>query len=412
MDNINLVESFSELKEIKNIDKSTMEAVMQDVFKTIITKRYGTSDNFDIIINPNKGDLEIWRNREIVDDNYDEFNENIHIRFSDALKIEPDFEIGEELADEVKIADFGRRAISSIKQILKSKIIDLGKDKLFKQYKDREGELINVEVYQVLRKEIIAHDDNGNEFILPKSEQLFKDYFRKGDNLRAVISKVEMANNTLRMILSRTSTTFVDKLFEAEIPEVFDGLITVKSIAREPGIKSKVAVESYDDRIDPVGLCVGVKGSRIQSIIRELRGENIDVINYTTNKTLYVTRALNQTKYTSVNFDEVRKSVEITLPADQISLAIGKGGLNIKLASKLVGYKIDIYSDDATHVEDVMLDDFSDEIDGWVIDELKKIGCDTARCVLKLSFNELVNRTDLEEETIREVIEVLENEFN
>jgi len=412
MDNINLVESFSELKDIKNIDKSTMEAVMHDVFKTIISKRYGTSDNFDIIINPNKGDLEIWRNREIVEDNFDEFDETIHIKLSDAIKIQPDFEIGEELSDEVKIEDFGRRAISSIKQILKSKIIDLGKDKLYQQYKDREGELINVEVYQVLRKEVIALDDDGNEFILPKSEQLFKDFFRKGDTIRAIISKVELVNNTLRMLLSRTSSTFVEKLFEAEIPEVFDGLITVKSVARDPGNKSKVAVESYDDRVDPVVLCVGVKGSRIQSIIREIKGENIDVVNYTTNKTLYVARALNQTKYTSIVFDETKKSVEITLPSDQVSLAIGKGGLNIKLASKLIGYKIDIYSDDATQVEDVMLDDFSDEIDGWVIDEFKKIGLDTARSVLKLSFSELVNRTDLEEETVREVITVLENEFN
>lgn len=412
MDNINLVESFSELKEIKNIDKSTMEAVMQDVFRTIISKRYGNSDNFDIIINPNKGDLEIWRNREIVEDSFDEFDENIHIKLSDAIKIEPDFEVGEELVDEVKIADFGRRSISSIKQILKSKIIDLGKDRIYKQYKEREGELVTVEVYQVLRKEIIALDDNGNEFILPKTEQLYKDFFRKGESLRAVISSVEMSSNNLRMILSRTNNNFVEKLFEAEIPEVFDGLITVKGVARDPGNKSKVAVESYDDRIDPVGLCVGVKGSRIQSIIRELRGENIDVVNYTTNKTLYLTRALNQTKYSVVNFDDVKKSVEITIPSDQLSLAIGKGGLNIKLASKLIGYKIDIYSDGAPQVEDVMLDDFTDEIDGWVIDEFKKIGLDTARSVLKLSFNELVNRTDLEEETIREVLSILENEFN
>lgn len=412
MDNINLVESFSEIKELKNIDKSTMKVVMQDVFKTIITKRYGSSDNFDIIVNPNKGDLEIWRNREIVEDNFDEFDENIHIKLSDAVKIEPDFEVGEDVADEVKIADFGRRAISSIKQILKSKIIDLGKEKLFNQYKDREGELISVEVQQVLRKEVIAFDDFGNEFILPKADQLFKDFFRKGDNIRAIISNVEMVNNNLKMILSRTSNAFVEKLFEMEIPEVFDGLIVVKGVSREPGVKSKVAVESYDDRVDPVGLCVGVKGSRIQSIIRELGGENIDVINYTTNKTLYVARALNQTKYSSVIFNEEKRSVDFTLPADQLSMAIGKGGLNIKLASKLVGYKIDIYSDDALPVEDVMLDDFTDEIDGWIIDELKKIGCDTAKSVLKLSFTELVTRTDLEEETVREIISTLENEFN
>lgn len=414
MDNINLIESFSELKDVKNIDKSTMEVVMQDVFRTIISKRYGSSDNFDIIINPNKGDLEIWRNREIVGDDYDDYDENIHIRLKDALKVESDFEIGEDFVDKVKISDFGRRAISSIKQILKSKIIDLSKENLYKKYKEREGELINVEVYQILRKEIVAHDDDGNEFILNKSDQMIKDFFRKGETIRAVISKVEMMNNSLRMMLSRTSDTFVEKLFEAEIPEVFDGLITVKGIAREAGVKSKVAVESYDDRIDPVGLCVGVKGNRIQSIIRELRGENIDVINYTNNKPLFLTRALNlPVKHSDdVSFDNDKMSVDITLPVELVSSAIGKGGINIKLASKLTGYKIDIYSDDATHVEDVMLDDFSDEIDGWVIDEFKKIGCDTAKSVLRLSFNELVNRTDLEEETIREVVSILENEFN
>lgn len=410
MDNINLVESFSELKELKDIDKSTMEMVMQDVFKTVIAKRYGSSDNFDVIVNPNKGDLEIWRNREIVEDSFEEFDENIHIRLSEAIKVESDFEVGEDFVDEMKIVDFGRRAISSIKQILKSKIIDLGKDKIYQQYKDREGELIIVEVHQITRKEVIGLDDMGNEFILPKTDQLYKDFFKKGDNVRAIISKVEMVNNNLRMVLSRTSNDFIKKLFEAEIPEVFDGLIVVKGVAREPGVRSKVSVESYDDRVDPVGLCIGTRGSRIQSILRELQGENIDVISYSSNKILYITRALNQTNHTSVVFDEEKKTATVSLASDQVSLAIGKGGLNIKLASKLCGYKIEIYSD-APQVEDVVLDDFIDEIDGWVIDELKKIGCDTARSVLKLSFKELVTRTDLEEETIREVISILENEF-
>ena len=409
MDNINLIESFTELKDVKNIDKSSMIKVMQDVFKTIIIKKYGTADNFDIIVNPNKGDLEIWRNRTIVEDDYDEFDENLHITLSNALKVEPDFEVGEDLADEVKIIDFGRRSISSIRQILKSKIMDLGKESLYKKYKDREGEIFTCDVYQVLRKEVIVLDDEGNEFILPKIEQIPGDFFRKGDSIRAVLQNVSIENGKLFMILSRTSDIFLEKLFELEIPEVFDGLITVKSVVREPGIKAKVAVESYDDRIDPVGTCVGVKGSRIHSIVRELNNENIDVINYTTNKSLYIMRALGQSK-PNAEINEENKTASVIIPSDSISLAIGKRGLNIKLASRLTGYKISVFSD-VEHNEDVLLEDFSDEIDGWIIDEFKKVGYDTAKSVLKAEFYLILKQTDLEEETIREVIKILQREF-
>ena len=409
MDNINLIESFTELKDVKNIDKSSMIKVMQDVFKTIIIKKYGTADNFDIIVNPNKGDLEIWRNRTIVEDDYDEFDENLHITLSNALKVEPDFEVGEDLADEVKIIDFGRRSISSIRQILKSKIMDLGKESLYKKYKDREGEIFTCDVYQVLRKEVIVLDDEGNEFILPKIEQIPGDFFRKGDSIRAVLQNVSIENGKLFMILSRTSDIFLEKLFELEIPEVFDGLITVKSVVREPGIKAKVAVESYDDRIDPVGTCVGVKGSRIHSIVRELNNENIDVINYTTNKSLYIMRALGQSK-PNAERNEENRTASVIIPSDSISLAIGKRGLNIKLASRLTGYKISVFSD-VEHNEDVLLEDFSDEIDGWIIDEFKKVGYDTAKSVLKADFNLILKQTDLEEETIREVIKILQREF-
>jgi N utilization substance protein A len=409
MDNINLVESFSELKDIKNIDKESMIKVMQEVFKTIIVKKYGSSDNFDVIVNPNKGDLEIWRNRTIVEDDYEDFDENIHITLSDALKVEPDFEVGEDLTDEVKIADFGRRSISSVRQILKSKIMDLGKESLYKKYKDREGEIFICEVYQILRKETIVIDDEGNEFVLPKTEQIPGDFFRKGDSVRAILQNVSIENGKLFMTLSRTSNKFLEKLFELEIPEVFDGLISVKAVVREPGYKAKVAVESYDDRIDPVGTCVGVKGSRIHSIVRELNNENIDVINYTTNKSLYIMRSLGQTK-PNAEINENDKTATVVIPSDSISLAIGKGGLNIKLASKLTGYKINVFSD-VEHNEDVLLEDFSDEIDGWIIDEFKKVGYDTAKSVLKADFNYLVKQTDLEEETIREVVKILQREF-
>jgi N utilization substance protein A len=410
MDNINLVESFSELKDIKNIDKESMIKVMQEVFKTIIVKKYGSSDNFDIIVNPNKGDLEIWRNRLVVEDDCEEFDDAIHIKHADVNRIESGFEIGEEFADEIKIIDFGRRSISSIRQILKSKIMDLGKESLYKKYKDREGEIFTCEVHQILRKEVIVIDDEGNEFVLPKTEQVPGDFFRKGDSIRAILQSVSIENGKLFMILSRTSNKFLEKLFELEIPEVFDGLITVKGVVREPGSKAKVAVESYDDRIDPVGTCVGVKGSRIHSIVRELNNENIDVISYTTNKSLYIMRALGQNKPTA-EINEEKKTANVVVPSDAISLAIGKGGLNIKLASKLTGYKINVYSD-VEHNEDVLLEDFSDEIDGWIIDEFKKVGYDTAKSVLKADFNYIVKQTDLEEETIREVINILEAEFN
>jgi N utilization substance protein A len=404
MDNINLIESFSELKDVKNIDKESMIKVMQEVFKTIIVKKYGSSENFDIIVNPNKGDLEIWRNRLVVDDSYDEFDENFHIKFTDVNRIEDGFEVGEEFADEIKIVDFGRRSISSIRQVLKSKIMDLGKESLYKKYKDREGEIFTCEVYQILRKEVIVTDDEGNEFVLPKTEQIPGDFFRKGDSIRAMLQSVSIENGKLYMILSRTSNKFLEKLFELEIPEVFDGLITVKAVVREPGSKAKVAVESYDDRIDPVGTCVGVKGSRIHSIVRELNNENIDVITYTTNKSLYIMRALGQSK-PNAEINEENKTASVIIPSDTMSLAIGKGGLNIKLASKLTGYKINVFSD-VDHNEDVLLEDFSDEIDGWIIDELKKVGYDTAKSVLKADFNLLVKQTDLEEETIREVVKI------
>ena len=411
MDNINLIDSFSELKDVKNIDKETMIKVMQDVFRTIITKKFGNSDNFDIIVNPNKGDLEIWRNRTIVEDDYEDFDENIHIKLTDAHKVESDFEVGEDLTDEVKITDFGRRSISSIRQVLKSKILDIGKHDLQEKYEERIGELITGEVYQILRNQVIILDEDGTELILPKSEQIPSDFFRKGDSVRSIISAVEMRNNNIVILLSRTSNEFLEKVFEMEIPEVFDGLITVKAITREPGVKAKVAVESYDDRIDPVGTCVGTKGSRINSVVRELRNEHIDIINYTTNKSLYIQRALNLAKASNIEINEEKKSASVYIGSDQIAMAIGKGGMNIRMASKLTGYKINVFADDHD-VEDVLLEDFSDEIDGWIIDIFKNIGFDTAKSVLKADFNYLVKQTDLEEETIREVIKILEVEFN
>jgi N utilization substance protein A len=411
MDNINLIDSFSELKDVKNIDKETMIKVMQDVFRTIITKKYGSSENFDIIVNPNIGDLEIWRNRIVVEDNYDEFDENIHIKFTDVNKIESGFEVGEDYSDELKITDFGRRSISSIRQVLKSKILDIGKQDLQEKYQERIGELITGEVYQILRNQVIILDEDGTELILPKSEQIPSDFFRKGDSVRSIISAVEMRNNNIVILLSRTSNKFLEKVFEMEIPEVFDGLITIKGITREPGVKAKVAVESYDDRIDPVGTCVGTKGSRINSVVRELRNEHIDIINYTTNKSLYIQRALNLAKASNIEINEEKKTASVYIGSDQIAMAIGKGGMNIRMASKLTGYKINVFADDHD-VEDVLLEDFSDEIDGWIIDIFKGIGFDTAKSVLKADFNYLVKQTDLEEETIREVVKILEVEFN
>lgn len=412
---MNLIESFSEFKELKNIDRVTMMNILEDVIRSMIIKKYGSADNFDIIINVDKGDMEIWRNREIVDDEWAEdsfdFDPAKHISLSDAQKIEPDFEIGEEITDELKLNDFGRRAIQAMRQNLISKINDLEKDSVYRKYKDRIGEIMSGEVYQVWRKELLVLDDEGNELILPKAEMIPSDFYKKGDTLRAVVLRVEMKNNSPLIILSRTSPVFLEKLFEQEVPEVFDGLITIKKIVRIPGERAKVAVESYDDRIDPVGACVGMKGSRIHGIVRELRNENIDVINYTNNSSLFIQRALSPAKITSIKLKDETHAAQVYLKPDQVSLAIGKGGLNIKLASKLTGYDIDVYREDEPDTEDVVLDEFRDEIEDWIIDELKNIGCDTAKSVLELTVADLVKRTDLEEETIRHVMDVLRSEF-
>jgi N utilization substance protein A len=415
MEKINLVESFSEFKEVKNIDRATLMSIIEDVFRSLIKKKFISDENFDIIVNPDRGDLEIWRNRTIVDDEFAEdsfdFNENIHISLADARKIEPDFEIGEEVTDQLSLEDFGRRSVLAIRQNLVSRILDLEKDSLYKKYKDRVGDIITGEVYQTWKKETLILDDEGNELILPKSEQIPSDFFKKGDSVRAVVARVEMKNNSPVIILSRTSPVFLEKLFEQEVPEVFDGLITIKKIVREPGERAKVAVESYDDRIDPVGACVGMKGSRIHGIVRELRNENIDVINFTNNSQLFISRALSPAKITSIKIDDDTKRADVYLKPDQVSLAIGKGGHNIKLAGKLTGYEIDVYRDTQEDNEDVDLEEFADEIESWIIDALKNIGCDTAKSVLELTNTELVKRTDLEVETIDEVRKILRSEF-
>lgn len=410
MSNINLVESFAEFKEFKNIDRETMMRILEDVFRNMLIKKHGTDENFDIIVNPDEGDLEIWRNREIVPDGEVE-DENSQIALSQAIKIEPDFEVGEEATEEIRLEHFGRRSILSMRQNLVAKIIELEKDSLYKKYSERVGEIITGEVYQVWKREILLLDDEGNELILPKSEQIPTDYFKKGDAVRAVVSKVEMRNNNPVVILSRTATEFLERLFEMEVPEVFDGLITIKNIVRVPGERAKVAVESYDDRIDPVGACVGMKGSRIHSIVRELKNENIDVINYTTNAQLLIQRSLSPAKITNIKIDEENKKAEVFLKPDQVSLAIGKGGYNIKLASKLTGYDLDVYRETDEDDEDVDLDEFVDEIDGWIIDELKAVGLDSARSVLELTKEDLVSRTDLEEETIVEIMKILREEL-
>lgn len=410
MEQLNLVETFSEFKEFKNIDRETMMLILEDVFKHMLTKQYGSADNFDIIVNIDKGDLEIWRNRIIVEDDAVE-DENIQVPLSEAIKIEPDFEVGEELSEEIKLLSFGRREILSIRQNLIAKIQEYEKNNIFLKYKEKIGEIITGEVYQVWKKEILVLDDEGIELILPKSEQIPSDFYRKGDTIRAVVSKVEMKNNTPYIILSRTSETFLERLFEAEVPEVYDGLISIKKIVRIPGERAKIAVESYDDRIDPVGACVGMKGSRIHGIVRELKNENIDVINFTNNPSLFIQRALSPAKVTSITIDEANKKADVFMKPDQVSLAIGKGGYNIKLAGKLSGYEIDVYRDTDFDNEDVDLQEFSDEIDQWIIDEMKAIGCDTAKSVLDLDVAELVKRTDLEEETINEVIRILTAEF-
>ncbi len=411
MESLNLIDTFSEFKELKNIDRATMMTVLEDVFRGLMVKNYGSDENFDIIINIDKGDFEIWRNREVVEDG-DLEDPNVQIALSEAKKIDEDYEVGEEVTDEVKLADFGRRAILSLRQNLTSRILDLEKNNLYAKYKDRIGEIVTGEVYQVWKREILVLDDEGNELILPKSEQIPSDYFRKGDTIRAVVIKVEMKNNNPLIVLSRTSPVFLERLFELEVPEIFDGLITIKKIVRVPGERAKVAVESYDERIDPVGACVGMKGSRIHGIVRELKNENIDVINFTNNIQLFIQRSLSPAKISSIKLNDETKQAEVYLQPNEVSLAIGKGGLNIRLASQLTGYEIDVYREGIEEdEEDVNLEEFADEIESWIIDELKSIGCDTAKSVLDLSVEDLVKRTDLEEETIQEVIKVLNAEF-
>ena len=410
MSDVNLFDSFSEFKEFKNIDRETMMRILEDVFRNMLIKKHGTDENFDIIINPDEGDLEIWRNREIVPDGEVE-DDNAQIAISEAVKIEPDFEVGEEATEEIKLGHFGRRSILSMRQNLVSKIIELEKDSLYNKYSSRVGEIITGEVYQVWKREILLLDDEGNELILPKPEQIPSDYFKKGDSVRAVVAKVEMRNNNPVVILSRTAPEFLERLFEMEVPEVFDGLITIKKIVRVPGERAKVAVESYDDRIDPVGACVGMKGSRIHSIVRELKNENIDVINFTANDQLLIQRSLSPAKITSIKLDNEESKAEVFLKPDQVSLAIGKGGHNIKLAGRLTGFEIDVYRDSEGEDEDVDLEEFADEIDGWIIDELKAVGLDTARAVLELTTADLVKRSDLEEETVKEIMKILSEEL-
>jgi N utilization substance protein A len=413
MESAVLIDSFADFARGKNIDRPTMIRILEDVFRTMIRKKYETDDNFDIIINADNGDLEIWRFREIVDDNSEDIWDHDKISLSEARKIEPDFEIGEEVAEEVKLEDFGRRAVLTARQTLMQKINDLEKDILFEKYKDLVGEIISGEVYQTLSREILLIDGEGNELSIPRSEQIPKDRYRKGDAVRAIVHQVEMVNGNPKIVLSRTAPEFLERLFESEVPEVYDGLITIKKVVREPGERAKVAVESYDDRIDPVGACVGMKGSRIHSIVRELQNENIDVINYTDNLELYIARALSPAKIQSMKVDAPNKRVSVFLKPDQVSLAIGKGGQNIKLASRLVGMEIDVFRElDGNEEEDVDLDEFTDEIEDWVIDELKRIGLDTAKSVLKLGREDMIRRTDLEEETIDAVIAVLSKEFD
>ncbi len=411
MENQAIIESFSEFREEKNIDRVTLMAFIEDAFRNQLRKKFGTDENYDVIVNPDKGDLEIWRNRTIVDDGEVE-DENLEIELSQALKIEPDFEVGEEVSEEVKIIDLGRRFILAFRQNLVARIQEHDNAELFKRYQDMEGEIISGEVHHVRHRELIIYDDEGNELILPRDQMIpEKDFFRKGDTVRAVVRSVTFKGSKPIVILSRTDERFLEKLFEQEIPEVYDGLIMVRKVVRSPGEKAKVAVESYDDRIDPVGACVGMKGSRIHGIVRELRNENIDVINFTNNNQLFITRALSPAKISSMNINEEQNHVDVFLKPDQVSLAIGKGGSNIRLASKLTGYEIDVYRDDVVEEEDVELTEFGDEIDGWIIEELKKVGCDTAMSVLNMSVEDLVNRTDLEEETIIEVRNILKSEF-
>lgn len=408
---LNLLESFAEFKEFKNVDKETLMAILEEVFRNMIIKKYGSDENFDIIINPEKGDLEIWRNREIVKDGEVE-DENIEVALGEALKVEDDFEVGEELSEEIKLESFGCRNVLSLRQNLAGRILDMEKDALYTKYKERVGEVVTAEVYQIWKREMLLVDDEDNEVVMPREHQIPGDFFKKGDTVKAVVAAVELRNNTPRIILSRTAPEFLERLFEMEVPEIYDGLITIKKIVRSPGERAKVAVESYDDRVDPVGACVGMKGSRIHSIVRELRNENIDVINFTENEELLVQRALSPAKITSMALHGDTGKAEVYLKPDQVSLAIGKGGNNIKLAGLLTGYDIDVYREDDEVSEDVELKEFSDEIDEWILDEFVKIGCDTARSVLKLEEEDLVTRTDLEAETIREVMSILKKELD
>jgi N utilization substance protein A len=412
MDNLNLISNFAEFKELKNIDKSTMIGVLEDVFRHALQKQYETDENFDVIINPEKGDLEIWRNRTVVEDGAVE-DPNAQIAVSEVKAIDPTYEIGDEYADEIKLSSFGRRAVLSLRQNLASRILDLEKASLYEKYSEKVGEIVTGEVYQVWKKEVLILDDEENELILPKAEQIPNDFYRKGDTIKAIVKSVEMNNNQPRIILSRTANQFLERLFEQEVPEIFDGLITIKKIVRIPGERAKIAVESYDDRIDPVGACVGVKGSRIHGIVRELRNENIDVINYTSNIQLFIQRALSPAKISSIRLNEEERKAEVFLKPEEVSLAIGKGGLNIKLASMLTEYTIDVFRelDEAIEDEDIYLDEFRDEIDGWVIDAIKAIGIDTAKAVLNAPREMLIEKTDLEEETVDEVLRILKQEF-
>jgi len=408
MENLALIDSFSEFKDEKLIDRVTLMVILEEVFRNTLKRKFGSDDNFDIIINPDKGDLEIWRNRIVVANGEVE-DPNQEIELSEAQKIEPDFEVGEDVSEEVKLIDLGRRSILSLRQNLVAKIHEHDSTNIFKQFKELEGELYTAEVHHIRSREVILLDDDGNELILPKDRQIGSDFYRKGDNVRGIIDTVELRGNKPRIIFSRTSPKFLEKLFEQEIPEVFDGLINIKKAVRIPGDKAKVAVDSYDDRIDPVGACVGMKGSRIHGIVRELGNENIDVINYTNNLQLYITRALSPAKVNSLKIDEENKRVQVFLNPEEVSKAIGRGGNNIRLAGQLTGYEIDVYREGME--EDVELTEFSDEIEGWVIEEFKKVGLDTAKSVLELDTTDLVNRTDLEEETINDIIKILKEEF-